>query len=88
MEQEEIFAKAKRIISGEMGIPEEEITLESRFTEDLGLDDVQLAETVFVLEEHFGIEISHNDFCRIRTIEQAVNTIESLLTATPNREVV
>lgn len=75
--KEEIFLKIRKCLIQEFEklLPEEEIKLESRFIEDLGLDSLDSIQVVMVLEEEFGFEIPDEDVERIFTILEAVDYI-------------
>ncbi|MCM8711770.1 acyl carrier protein [Clostridium sp. SYSU_GA19001] len=68
-----VFEKIKNVISAQLGIEEEEITLETSF-EDLGVDSLDLFQIIIELEEEFGIQIE--DAESIKTVEDAVKYIE------------
>ena len=67
--------RVKKIIAEQLGVEEEEVTLEAHFVEDLGADSLDTVELVMALEEEFEIEIpdeAHRNFwpetARIRCI--------------------
>ena len=53
----DIEIKVFEIIAEQLGIPEDEITLESKFSGDLGADFLDLLELFLSFEEEFEIEI-------------------------------
>lgn len=70
-----IFEKVKAVIAEQTGIDENEIKLESTFTEDLNIDSLDMVELVLELEEEYGIEIDEDDADKIKTIGDVVNYI-------------
>lgn len=46
------------IVSGQIGIPESDISLNSRIITDLGADELSLLELIMTVEETFMIEIT------------------------------
>lgn len=70
-----IFEKVREILSKELNIPEEDITLESNFTDDLGIDSLDLVQLVMELEEAFNITI--DDAEAIKTVQDAVTFVEN-----------
>lgn len=63
------------IIVEQLGVSEEEVTLEASFIEDLGADSLDLVELIMAMEEEFGIEISDEDAEKIQTVQDVVNYI-------------
>ena len=55
------FEKLKKIIAEVLTVDEEEITLDTRFTDDLGADSLDVFQIIMGIEEEFGIEISNED---------------------------
>jgi acyl carrier protein len=52
-----IEQKLRIAISEQLGIPEDEITADSTFSQDLGADSLDAVEIVMIAEEEFGIEV-------------------------------
>ena len=52
-----VFEKVKEIIVSQLGVDEDEVTLDSYFVDDLGADSLDMVEFVMVLEEEFNIEV-------------------------------
>ena len=76
---EDVFARVRKVIEGELGRKEEEIHLESSFVEDLGADSLDLVELVMHLEEEFSIQIPDDDVEQLKTVGDAVNYIQKKL---------
>ena len=68
--------KVKSIIVEQLGVDEEEVTLEASFTDDLGADSLDIVELVMAFEEEFGIEIPDEDAEKISTVNDAVSYID------------
>jgi acyl carrier protein len=73
---DEIFTKVKGIIVDLLGVPEEKVTLEARFREDLEADSLDLVELIMAFEDNFGGEISDEDAQKITTVGEAVKYLE------------
>ena len=56
-----IFEKVKKIIVEQLGVEEDEVTLESSFIDDLGADSLDIVELIMALEE--------NSILRFRTVK-------------------
>ncbi len=74
---DEIYANVKSIIIDLLGVPEEKITMEARFREDLEADSLDLVELIMAFEDKFGGEISDEDAQKITTVGEAVTYLES-----------
>ncbi len=63
------------IIVEQLGVSEEEVTMEASFIDDLGADSLDLVELIMAMEEEFGLEISDEDAEKILTVQDVVNYI-------------
>lgn len=72
-----IEERVKHIVAEQLGVKEDEVHADSSFIEDLGADSLDTVELVMALEEEFGTEIPDEDAEKIRTIQQAVDYIQS-----------
>ena len=63
------------IIVEQLGVAEEEVTMEASFIDDLGADSLDLVELIMAMEEEFGLEISDADAEKILTVQDVVNYI-------------
>jgi len=69
--------KVKSIIVEQLGVDEEEVTLDASFTEDLGADSLDIVELVMAFEEEFGIEIPDEEAEKISNVREAVYYIQN-----------
>ncbi len=74
--KEQIFEKVKAIIVDQLGVEEEEVTLEASFIEDLGADSLDIVELIMALEEEFEIEVPDEDAEKLLTVTAAVEYIK------------
>ncbi|HET9879706.1 MAG TPA: acyl carrier protein [Candidatus Limnocylindria bacterium] len=70
------FERLKKIIVEQLGVDEEEVTVQASFVEDLNADSLDLVELIMSLEEEFGMEISDEDAEKIQKVSDAVEFIE------------
>lgn len=70
------YEKIKQIICEEFEIDETDVTLDSDLQEDLGLDELDLADLCMSLEDAFEKEISDEDLEKIKTVGDFVNHLE------------
>ena len=69
-----------RIISltaRQLGLGEDEITLDSNFMDDLGADSLDTVELVMNIEEEFGIEIPDDEVAEMPTVKSMLNYLTS-----------
>ena len=76
---ENIEETVKKIISEQLGVDGEKITLEAAFQEDLGADSLDIVELIMALEEEFDQEIPDEDAEKIGTVQDAVSYIQERL---------
>lgn len=72
---EKIKERVVRIISEQLMMKPEEITLESDFVEDLGADSLDVVELVIIFEDEFGIKIPDEDAEKVNTVKEAIDYI-------------
>ena len=70
-----VFDKVKSIVVDQLGVEEEEITLETSFAE-LNADSLDIVELIMALEEEFDLDIPDEEAEKIRTVGDAVNYIK------------
>lgn len=73
------FEKIKAIIAEVLNVDENEITMETTFTDDLGADSLDVFQIIMGLEEEFDIEIANEDAEKIVTVCDAVEQIKNAL---------
>lgn len=67
------FEKIKRIMAEQLGIEENDITMDTSF-EELGVDSLDLFQIIIEIEEKFGVQIE--DAEAIKTVSEAVKFVE------------
>ncbi len=72
-----MLEKLQEIIADKLGIEASEIKPESKFSEDLGADSLDLFEVVMGLEEAFEVSIDNEDLDQIKTVQDAMDYIAS-----------
>jgi acyl carrier protein len=72
-----IFDKIKDIISDQLGIDADEISMESSFVDDLGADSLDIVELIMALESEFDMEIPDEDAEKISLVSDVVNYIKA-----------
>ena len=77
MTKEEIFDQIKAMLVDQLGVDEEDVTLEASFQDDLDADSLDLVELIMEMEDKFGVKISDEEAQNIRTVNQAVEFISA-----------
>ena len=77
MGTEEIFEKVKEIIVEQLNSPENTVTMEAAFIDDLGADSLDIVELIMALEEEFDLEIPDADAEKIVTVSDVVEYIKN-----------
>ena len=73
------FEKLKKIIAEVLTVDEDEITLDTRFTDDLGADSLDVFQIIMGIEEEFDIEIANENAENIVTVRDAVEQIKNAI---------
>lgn len=71
-----VLDKVKQIVAEQLGVEEDEITMETHFIDNLNADSLDIVELIMALEEEFELEISDEDAEKITTVGSAVKYIE------------
>ena len=71
------FTKLQDIIAEVMSVDKDEITMETRFADDLGADSLDVAQIIMGIEDEFDIEIPTGEIEDIVTVGDAVEKIRS-----------
>ncbi len=72
-----IYERVRDIIVDQLGVDEEEISMDANFREDLKADSLDLVELIMAFEEEFGGEISDEEAQDINSVGDAVRYLES-----------
>ena len=71
-----IEEQVKNIVAEQLGVKEEEVTLEASFVDDLGADSLDTVELVMAFGEEFGCEIPDDAAETILTVGDATKFLE------------
>ena len=71
-----VFEKLKEIISEQLEVNVEDITLESNIMDDFDADSLDLVDIVMSVEDEFGVEVPEDAVEKIKTVGDVVNFIE------------
>ena len=71
-----VFEKVKAILSEQLDIEEESITMESNILEDFEADSLDVVDLVMTLEDEFSVEIPDNEIENFKTVGDVVGYIK------------
>lgn len=74
-----LLQQVTKLISNQVDIPQEQISLDSDFQADLGFDSLELVEFIMAVEEQFHIDVPDETASEIKTVRQAVDEIEQAI---------
>ncbi len=78
-DENELFEKLKKLISDNLEIETDKITMDSNFRQDLGADSLETYELVYAIEEELGISIPDEKANEFETVRDALGYIKSEL---------
>lgn len=73
------FEKIKKIIREILNVEESDITLDTKFVDDLGADSLDVFQIIMGIEEEFDIEIENDAAEKIVTVGDAVEQIKEAI---------
>ncbi len=81
MDRVEIEEKVRKVLAEQFAFEESQVTMESRFSEDLDADSLDMVEATMALEEALGIRIADEELQNVKTVGEAVTLAEAKLGA-------
>ena len=72
-----VFEKIRDIIVEQLGIDQDEITMETSITKDLEADSLDAVEIIMAIEDEFGIEIPDEQAEEFQVVQSIVEYIEA-----------
>jgi len=78
-DENELFEKLKKLISDNLEIETDKITMDSNFRQDLGADSLETYELVYAIEEELGISIPDEKANEFETVRDALGYIKTEL---------
>lgn len=70
------FEKVQKIISENLNVPLEKVTMDTHLVDDLGADSLDAVELIMALEEEYGIEVDDEAAQNMKYVRDLVNYIE------------
>lgn len=72
-----VFEKVKNVIMEIMGIPENEILLESHLFDELDADSLDMSQIILELENAYNLDINDDEFSSFETVKDIVDYINN-----------
>ena len=73
--------RVKKVVVERLKVSDDEVTESASFVDDLGADSLDVVDLVIGFEDEFEIQIPDEDAEKIQTVKQAVEYVETKLTA-------
>ena len=77
-----IEERVKKVVVDQLGVSEDQVTMEASFVDDLGADSLDTVELVMALEEEFDAEIPDDKAESIVRVKDAVDYIKATTSET------
>lgn len=72
-----MIEKVKQLIADQLYISADEVSLESKFAEDLGADSLDIVQMLIAMENEFGVSFDDDELTTVKTVADAINLINS-----------
>ena len=79
MPNQEVEDRVKRVITEQLGVKPEKVTLEAKFVEDLKADSLDHVEVCMALEEEFELTIPTEEWGKVATVQQAIDLVKKMI---------
>ena len=70
------FEKLKEIIAEVLSVDQDEVTMETTFTDDLGADSLDIFQIIMGIEDEFDVKIDAELAEKISTVGEAVELLK------------
>lgn len=72
---EKIFKQFQKILAQKLKLKEQEIKLNSRLVDDIGVDSVDFWEIIAKIEQEFGIDVKDDDVKKVETVQDVITAL-------------
>jgi len=83
MTQDEVFAKVRKVVAEVFKVEESQISLETKFMDDLKAESLDIITLLMEFEEAFDKRIPDEDAEKLVSVQDAVNYVMSLEESAP-----
>lgn len=74
-----VFEKLRELLSDQLGVSADDISMDSHIMDDLGADSLDLVELLTSFEDEFDLVITDEAARELRTVREVVEFIEKLI---------
>ena len=71
-----VLEKVKAILSEQFDVEEDSITADTKISEDLGADSLDIVEMIMALEETYNLQVPDDTASELKTVGAIVKYIE------------
>jgi acyl carrier protein 1 len=71
-----MFERVKKVLVAELGVDEDQVTMESNIIEDLHADSLSVMQVIMGLEDEFGISVEDDDVKDLLRVKDIVAYLE------------
>lgn len=75
--KKDITAVVKKLISDHLGVNIDQVSLESKFLDDLGADSLDIVELVMSIEEEFEVNIPDNVAEKLLSVKDVIDFVKN-----------
>ena len=75
---QEIYLKVRELIGEKKGLKADDIFMTNSF-EELDMDSLDSVELISELEDHFKVSIPNQELLKIKTVKEAVESLDKLV---------
>lgn len=72
-----MFEKIAGIISEQLGVSIDEITMDSDIMKDLDADSLDMVEVIMAVEDEYGVEVADEDLEGVATIRDVIEYLNA-----------
>jgi acyl carrier protein len=78
MEIPNLETRVKQILTNRLGMPPEEIRVDAKLVDDLGMDSLDAVELAIATEREFKVEISDEQVAKLETVADITALVQRL----------
>ncbi len=71
-----MLEKIRQNLSEMLNIDPSDISMDTSFTDDLGIDSLDMVELVMSLEEEYGVEFDAEDMNELKTVGEVISYLQ------------